>query len=74
MRTVKIIRNSAACLWCGVEIVSRHRHDFVTHACKRHDGSDSEIGVDGGPEYMRRIGEASDMIDTSICIYANGNA
>lgn len=29
-----IIRNSAKCTACGVEIVSKHRHDFVVHYCE----------------------------------------
>jgi hypothetical protein len=28
-----IIRNSAKCATCGVEIVSTHRHDFDVHYC-----------------------------------------
>jgi hypothetical protein len=28
-----IIRNSARCVHCGVEIESTHRHDFRTHFC-----------------------------------------
>lgn len=30
-----IIRNSARCSACRVEVVSRHRHDFSTHYCKK---------------------------------------
>ena len=29
-----IIRNSAKCNVCGVEIESKHRHDFATHWCE----------------------------------------
>jgi hypothetical protein len=28
-----ILRNSAKCNHCGVEIESTHRHDFVVHYC-----------------------------------------
>lgn len=30
-----IIRNSAKCATCGVEIESTHRHDFNVHYCPR---------------------------------------
>jgi hypothetical protein len=30
----KIIRNSAKCTHCGVEIISTHRHDYKSHYCK----------------------------------------
>jgi predicted phosphohydrolase len=29
-----ILRNSARCDRCGIEIESKHRHDFKTHYCK----------------------------------------
>ena len=55
-----IERNSAKCLDCGDEIVSKHRHDFVTCSC-------GNLSVDGGPEYARRsfVGGAH-WDDTSI--------
>lgn len=31
---MKIIRNSAKCTACDVEIESTHRHDFKVHYCK----------------------------------------
>ena len=50
MRTPEIIlRNSARCPQCGDEIESRHRHDFRFCRC-------GAMGVDGGHEYIRRIG------------------
>jgi hypothetical protein len=28
-----ILRNSAKCIHCGIEIESKHRHDFNVHYC-----------------------------------------
>ena len=44
-----IIQNAVTCLGCGDFIVSKHRHDFVTCTC-------GAISVDGGQEYLRRVG------------------
>ena len=44
-----IIENAAVCLGCGDKIVSKHRHDFVECTC-------GSIAVDGGQEYLRRVG------------------
>ena len=44
-----IIQNAASCNGCGDFIVSKHRHDFVTCSC-------GAIAVDGGQEYLRRVG------------------
>jgi HD-like signal output (HDOD) protein len=44
-----IIENAATCLSCGDRIFSKHRHDFVTCSC-------GAISVDGGQEYLRRVG------------------
>lgn len=68
-----IIRNSAKCNTCDVELESRHVHDFQVHTCpnKQITARDwvgdkiveipGEItfnwGVDGGRAYIRRIGE-----------------
>jgi hypothetical protein len=60
----RIIRNSARCLRCGDEIVSWHRHDFVRCSC-------GTIGVDGGRDYLRRVGNLADedgWVDTSIVV------
>lgn len=47
----KILRNSVRCLKCQEQIVSSHAHDFVRCFC-------GNIAVDGGKEYLRRIGNA----------------
>lgn len=55
-----LVRNSAHCLTCGDEIVSAHRHDYVTCSCGR-------IAVDGGLAYVRRVIAAdAHWEDTSI--------
>lgn len=56
---MKIIRNSAKCLKCGAEIVSRHRHDFRVCPC-------GAIFVDGGLDYIRHGGRRYDIEDTSV--------
>lgn len=54
-----IIRNSARCRLCGIEIESKHRHDYVQCKC-------GAIAVDGGHAYFRRAGNPHDFIDTSV--------
>lgn len=44
-----IVQNAVSCLLCGDFIVSKHRHDFVKCTC-------GAIAVDGGQEYLRRVG------------------
>ena len=44
-----IVQNAAICNGCGDTIISRHRHDFVQCSC-------GAIAVDGGQEYLRRVG------------------
>lgn len=53
-----IIQNAATCLGCGDFIVSKHRHDFVTCTC-------GAVSVDGGQEYLRRVGEFTNAMDMS---------
>ena len=54
-----LILNRALCLLCDDLIVSKHGHDFVMCSC-------GAVGVDGGNNYERRIGESHDMINLSI--------
>lgn len=74
-----IIKNSARCEYCGVEIESKHRHDFKVHYCPVNrqqkmrwkgdelvpDGDEItwNFAVDGGTDYIKRSG--SGFIDTS---------
>jgi uncharacterized C2H2 Zn-finger protein len=57
-----IIRNSAKCGMCHVEVVSRDVHDFVRCPC-------GNIYVDGGKHYLRRGWKDGEFFeDTSITI------
>ena len=56
-----IIHNRIKCLKCGDVIESKSVHDFrwcSCHAC----------AVDGGRQYLRRLGEPTDWEDMSECI------
>lgn len=53
-----IVQNAVSCLSCGDLIVSKHRHDFVTCTC-------GAISVDGGQEYLRRVGNMYAAVDFS---------
>jgi hypothetical protein len=44
-----IVQNAVICSKCDDFIVSKHRHDFVTCKC-------GAISVDGGQDYLRRVG------------------
>lgn len=55
----KIIKNQAMCKICGDIIESKTAHDFVTCSC-------GALSVDGGHEYIRRIGEPGSWIDISV--------
>lgn len=57
--TGKITRNSAICKKCGDAIESKDRWDFVRCSC-------GAIAVDGGYEYLRRVGDIDAFNDTSI--------
>ena len=58
MITQKIIKNKAKCLKCQQIIESRHCHDFVTCNC-------GGISVDGGKDYLRRLGDLHNYEDLS---------
>jgi len=58
-----ILKNSAKCDKCGVEIESTNRHDFRVHRCKPED-ADWHFAVDGGKAYIRRVGTG--FTDTSV--------
>jgi len=47
----------------GTILFSRHRYDFVVHT---DSVTGKEYGVDGGVEYLRRIGDVSDCEDLTI--------
>jgi hypothetical protein len=54
-----ILRNSAQCKSCGSHIESTHRRHFVACGC-------GSIAVDGGLDYIRRVGEPTLIADTSL--------
>jgi hypothetical protein len=56
-----IVQNAVNCLSCGDLIISKHRHDYVTCTC-------GAIAVDGGQDYLRRVGDISNAVDLSWSI------
>lgn len=49
----KIITNKIRCKKCGDIIESKHVHDFKMCKC-------GAVGVDGGHDYLRRLGNLDD--------------
>ena len=56
-----ILSNQARCVQCGDEPYSAHRHDFRYCKC-------GAMAVDGGMDYLRRLGNPADIVDLSISI------
>jgi len=54
----KILVNKIQCKKCKDIIESKHVHDFKWCTCK-------SIAVDGGLEYLRRVGNIEDIIELS---------
>ena len=54
----KILVNKIQCKKCKDIIESKHVHDFKWCICK-------SIAVDGGLEYLRRVGSLEDIIELS---------
>jgi len=48
-----ILQNQIRCKKCGDEPYSAHRHDYKSCKC-------GEVAVDGGMEYLRRVGNVRD--------------
>ena len=55
----RILLNSIKCNNCNDILISTNRHDFNMCYC-------GKVGVDGGTEYLRRIGESKDITDLPI--------
>lgn len=62
---MKIITNKVQCKNCNDVIESKHVHDFVSCSCFRNKLGNKGIAVDGGREYLRRIGNLDNYIDLS---------
>lgn len=54
----RILINKIKCKKCGDEIQSKHTHDFVTCKC-------GACSVDGGLDYLRRVGNIGDWEELS---------
>jgi len=54
----KIIANKIRCIKCGDIIESEHRHDFKFCQC-------GAVAVDGGKDYLRRVGNREDWEEMS---------
>lgn len=52
-----ILKNSAMCGDCWQEIVSRHKHDYITCHC-------GQVSIDGGSSYLKR--NSNHYVDTSL--------
>lgn len=61
MSDSKILLNQIECLKCGDKPYSRHRHDMKACKCEA-------VAVDGGMEYLRRVGNPDDYIERSIAV------
>ena len=61
----KILRNRAGCMSCGDVIESYHVHDFVTCSCFRNHEDNKGIAVDGGLEYLKRLGNLDGYVEMS---------
>ena len=56
-----ILSNQVRCVACGDEPFSAHRHDFRYCKC-------GAVAVDGGMDYLRRLGDPEGMVEMSISI------
>ena len=62
---MKIKRNAVKCVHCGKEIESVAMYDMQVHVCKALLHKRKRIAVAGGLDYLRRLGEAEDMVEIS---------
>lgn len=56
-----ILSNQVHCLKCDDKPYSGSRHDFKFCEC-------GNIAVDGGMDYLRRVGGLEEFTDLSICV------
>jgi hypothetical protein len=59
-----IIQNELLCKKCDDVIYSEHRHDFKYCKC-------GSVAVDGGTDYLRRVGNLSEVIERSMSMDAD---
>jgi len=57
----RVITNKIKCKKCGDVIESTHVHDFKWCSC-------GAVAVDGGREYLRRVGNKEDWEELSECV------
>lgn len=55
----RIVKNCIRCKQCLERIESTHVHEFIMCAC-------GKVGVDGGHEYLRRLGSLEDYEELSV--------
>jgi hypothetical protein len=58
---VTILSNQVHCVRCGDEPYSANRHDFRPCQC-------GAVSVDGGQDYLRRLGSHDDYVEMSVAI------
>lgn len=58
MKKIIIRENKIKCLKCGDILISEDAHDFRRCSCKA-------VAVDGGLDYLRRVGEPEDYEELS---------
>ena len=56
-----IVSNQIECLKCGDRPYSMYRHDYQQCSCQ-------SVAVDGGTDYLRRIGNFKDYKELSITL------
>ena len=59
-----ILQNQVRCKKCGDEPYSAHRHDYKPCKC-------GAVAVDGGMEYLRRVGDVENMEEMSYTMNNN---
>lgn len=55
----RIVKNSIRCNHCLEIIESIDNHDYIKCAC-------GKVGVDGGLQYLRRVGSPEDYEELSV--------
>lgn len=60
----RILRNAVYCRGCRKVIESKSRHDYVECDCGN--------AVDGGLDYLRRVGDIAKMVDLSCYVEEDG--